>query len=140
MAHPVPRSACGDGAPAAPCAAMAHPNTRIAERWFAAFNAHDLEALLALYAEDAEHYSPKLKLRRPETGGWVRGKAALRDWWQDAFDRLPTLRYEVLKLTADDEQVFMEYVRHVAGEEDLRVGEVLEVRNGIIIASRVYHG
>lgn len=119
---------------------MAHPNTRIAERWFAAFNAHDLEALLALYAEDAEHYSPKLKLRRPETGGWVRGKAALRDWWQDAFDRLPTLRYDVLKLTADDEQVFMEYVRHVAGEEDLRVGEVLEVRNGIIIASRVYHG
>jgi ketosteroid isomerase-like protein len=119
---------------------MAHPNTRIAERWFAVFNAHDLEALLALYAEDAEHYSPKLKLRRPETGGWVRGKAALRDWWQDAFDRLPTLRYEVLKLTADDEQVFMEYVRHVAGEEDLRVGEVLEVRNGIIVASRVYHG
>jgi len=119
---------------------MAHPNTRIAERWFSAFNAHDLEALLALYAEDAEHYSPKLKLRRPETGGWVRGKAALRDWWQDAFDRLPTLRYDVLKLTADDEQVFMEYMRHVAGEEDLRVGEVLEVRNGIVIASRVYHG
>ena len=119
---------------------MVHPNTRIAERWFAAFNAHDLEALLALYAEDAEHYSPKLKLRRPETGGWVRGKVALRNWWQDAFDRLPTLRYDVLKLTADDEQVFMEYVRHVAGEEDLRVGEVLAVRNGIIIASRVYHG
>lgn len=140
MAHPVPGLACGCGAPAAPCAAMAHPNARIAERWFAAFNAHDLEALLALYADDAEHYSPKLKVRRPETGGLVRGKASLRDWWRDAFDRLPTLRYEVLKLTADDDQVFMEYLRHVAGEEDLRVGEVLEVRNGVIVASRVYHG
>ncbi len=119
---------------------MPHPNTAIAHRWFDAFNAHHLEALLALYADNAEHYSPKLKLRRPETQGWVRGKAALRDWWRDAFDRLPTLRYEVLKLTADDEQVFMEYIRHVEGEPDLRVGEVLEIRDGMIVASRVYHG
>lgn len=119
---------------------MVHPHARIAERWFAAFNAHDLEALLALYADDAEHYSPKLRMRRPETNGLVRGKAALRDWWRDAFDRLPTLHYEVQKLTADDEQVFMEYIRHVADEADLRVGEVLEIRNGLIVASRVYHG
>lgn len=117
-----------------------HSNTLIAQRWFAAFNAHDLESLLALYADDAGHYSPKLKVRRPETNGMVRGKEALRGWWRDAFERLPSLRYEVLKLTADDEQVFMEYVRHVEGEEDLRVGEVLEVRNGFIVASRVYHG
>lgn len=117
-----------------------HPNKLIAQDWFATFNTHDLEALLALYADDAEHYSPKLKMRRPETRGLISGKAALRDWWKDSFDRLPTLRYEVRKLTADDEQVFMEYIRHVEGEEDLRVGEVLEIRSGLIIASRVYHG
>ena len=117
-----------------------HPNKLIAQRWFAAFNAHDLEALLSLYADDAEHFSPKLLARRPETAGMVRGKAALREWWQDAFDHLPTLHYEVLRLTADDEQVFMEYIRHVEGEPDLRVGEVLEIRNGAIVASRVYHG
>jgi ketosteroid isomerase-like protein len=117
-----------------------HPNARIATSWFAAFNAHDLEALLALYADDAVHYSPKLKVRRPDTGGLVRGKEALRDWWRDAFERLPSLRYEVITLTADDDQVFMEYIRHVSGEEDLRVGEVLEVRHGVIVASRVYHG
>ena len=118
----------------------AQENTHIAHHWFAAFNAHDLEALLALYAEDAQHYSPKLKLRQPDTKGLIKGKEALRAWWRDAFDRLPTLRYEVVKLTSDDEQVFMEYIRHVAGEEDLRVGEVLEIRDGSIVASRVYHG
>ena len=33
----------------------------------------------------------------------------------------------------------MEYVRHVQGEDDMHVGEVLEITNGTIIASRVYH-
>ena len=55
-------------------------------------------------------------------------------------ERLPTLRYEVIGLTADTDRVFMEYIRHVEGEEYLRVGEVLEVRGGRIVASRVYHG
>ena len=115
-------------------------NKAIAQRWFAAFNAHDLEALLALYHDEAEHYSPKLMQRHPETKGMVRGKDALRKWWQDAFERLPSLHYMVQKLTSDEEQVFMEYTRQVSGELDLRVGEVLEVKAGLIVGSRVYHG
>lgn len=115
-------------------------NKQIANTWFEAFNEHDLEKLLALYGDNAEHFSPKLKIRMPETQGLIKGKAALRAWWKDAFDRLPSLNYEVKKLTADEEQVFMEYIRHVNGEEDLRVGEVLEIKNGRIVFSRVYHG
>lgn len=113
---------------------------RIAHEWLDAFNAHDLEALLALYADDAEHFSPKLYALRPETKGMVKGKAALRDWWRDAFHRLPTLRYEVKRLIADNVNVFMEYTRHVEGELALNVGEVLQLRDGVIVASRVYHG
>ncbi len=118
----------------------AETNEAIAQRWFAAFNAHDLEQLLALYADDAEHFSPKLKVRRPETQGLVKGKEELRSWWKDSFERLPSLHYEVLSLTANTEQVFMEYMRHVEGEEDLRVGEVLVIKDGLIQSSRVYHG
>lgn len=115
-------------------------NKQIATQWFEAFNAHDLEKLLSLYHNEAKHYSPKLKLRRPETNGLVQGKAALREWWKDSFERLPSLRYEVKNLTADNEQVFMEYIRHVNGEEDLSVGEVLQIQDGHIVFSRVYHG
>ncbi len=118
----------------------AEQNKNIATKWFAAFNEHSLENLLSLYSETAEHFSPKLKIRQPETNGLIKGKPALRAWWKDAFDRLLTLNYEVKKLTADEEQVFMDYIRHVKGEEDLRVGEVLEIKNGLIVASRVYHG
>ena len=115
-------------------------NKLIATLWFEAFNEHNLEKLLTVYNENAEHFSPKLKVRLPETQGLIKGKSALRSWWQDAFERLPTLKYEVKKLTADDEQVFMEYIRHVEGEDDLLVGEVLEIKNGLIVFSRVYHG
>ena len=115
------------------------PNHQIAFQWFDAFNQHNLEALLALYDDQAEHYSPKLKVHHPETMGLIRGKATLRDWWEDAFRRLPSLNYEVLHLIADADRVFMEYIRHVDGEESLRVGEVLEIREGKIVASRVYH-
>ncbi len=118
----------------------AQNNKQIATKWFEAFNEHDLEKLLSLYDDNAQHFSPKLKIRKPETQGLIKGKAALRDWWQDAFDRLPSLQYEVIKLTADEEQVFMEYIRHVDGEEDLSVGEVLQISNGLIVFSRVYHG
>ena len=115
-------------------------NKQIAIKWFEAFNTRDLEKLLLLYSDQAHHYSPKLKIRQPETQGLIKGKNAMRSWWRDAFDRLPSLQYEVKKLTADEEQVFMEYTRHVDGEEDLQVGEVLQIENGLIVFSRVYHG
>lgn len=112
----------------------------IALKWFAAFNTKQLENLLALYHDEAKHYSPKLKVRMPETEGYVTGKSALRAWWQDAFDRLPTLHYKVSTLTANNDRVFMEYTRSVANEPDMLVAEVLEIKNGLIVASRVYHG
>jgi hypothetical protein len=111
----------------------------IANKWFDAFNNQNLEQLLSLYAENAQHYSPKLKIRQPETNGLIKGKTAMRAWWQDAFNRLPSLKYEVIRLTPFEDRVFMEYVRHVNGEEDLYVGEMLEVENGKIVASAVFH-
>jgi ketosteroid isomerase-like protein len=118
----------------------ASPNEEIAKKWFNAFNTHDLEALLNLYHDKAKHFSPKLKIRKPETKGLVEGKNALRDWWKDAFERLPSLNYTYTTLTANEDRVFMEYLRKVDNEEDMLVAEVLEIKNGMIVASRVYHG
>lgn len=115
-------------------------NLSIAHLWFEAFNNHNLEKLLSLYDEDAQHYSPKLKIRLPETNGYVKGKVALRTWWKDSFDRLPTLHYKVTSLTSNSDRVFMEYVRSVENEENMLVAEILEIKEGKIIASRVYHG
>ena len=115
-------------------------NQLIAKKWLQAFNEHNLEDLLVLYDEHAEHFSPKLMIRKPETNGLIKGKAAMRNWWQDAFERLPQLSYQEKTITANEERVFMEYIRIVPGENELNVAEVLEIKDGLIVASRVYHG
>jgi ketosteroid isomerase-like protein len=118
----------------------ANENVSVARAWLQAFNAHDVEALVALYAEDCTHTSPKIRVLHPETGGKLVGKQALGQWWKEAIARLPGLRYVETALTANGERVFMEYQRHVPNEEPMPVAEVLEVKGGKIVASRVYHG
>lgn len=115
-------------------------NEQIALKWFEAFNEYHLANLLSLYSEHAKHFSPKLKIRQPQTNGLIIGKNALRTWWADAFERLPNLHYKVTSLTANEQRVFMEYIRQVPNEDDMLVAEVLEIENGLIIYSRVYHG
>jgi ketosteroid isomerase-like protein len=112
----------------------------IAFKWFETFNNKELEKLLSLYDDDAEHFIPKLKIHQPETNGLVKGKQALREWWQDAFNRLPSLNYKVKSLTANGDRVFMEYIRTADGEDEMHVAEVLDIREDKIVASRVYHG
>ena len=114
-------------------------NLSIAQAWFEAFNNHNLEKLLSLYDDEAAHFSPKLKVRQPETNGLIIGKSALRNWWQDAFERLPSLHYKATTLTANTDRVFLEYLRTVENENEMLVAEVLEIKEGKIIASRVYH-
>lgn len=132
---------------AAPRAAL----VALTRAWLAAFNTRQLDALLALYAADARHFSPKLLARRPETKGLVVGHAALRDWWADCFERLPGLHYaertiatapidEAVGGTAHDGRVLLEYERTVPGEAPLAVAEAFTVRDGRIVESRVYHG
>jgi 8-oxo-dGTP diphosphatase len=118
-----------------------HALVGVARAWLKAFNDRDLAGLLALYADDATHISPKLRDRRPETGGAIVGIEAMRVWWQDAFDRLPDLRYEERRITASGRSVFLEYARVVTGEPELLVAERYDVNDaGRICRSHVFHG
>jgi hypothetical protein len=108
-------------------------------QWFEGFNTKNLDLLISLYHDDAEHFSPKLKIRQPETQGLIKGKAALRAWWHDAFERLPELHYAPKYTIAEENRIFVEYLRTVPGEDELIVGEVLFFENGLIHRSKVFH-
>ena len=115
-------------------------NLEVARAWLRAFNAYDVDALVALYAEDATHTSPKIAALHPETGGKLIGRAALAAWWRASNARLPGLHYAETALTADDDRVFVEYLRHAPNAPPTPIAEVFVIRSGSIIASRVYHG
>ena len=61
--------------------------------WEAAWNAHDLDRILALYSDDVTFCSRKAV---PFTGdGEVRGKSDLRRYWSQALRNQPDLRFTV---------------------------------------------
>jgi len=82
------------------------PVTDVAEfarEWIAAWNAHDLERVLSHYAPDVELSSPVAADRVPESGGYVRGEAELRAYWEPALAANPDLHFELeAVLTAVD--------------------------------------
>jgi ketosteroid isomerase-like protein len=67
-----------------------------AEQWVTAWNRHDLEAVLAHFADDAVFTSPVATWVVPDTGGVLRGKAALRRYWTAALRRVPDLHFDVV--------------------------------------------
>jgi ketosteroid isomerase-like protein len=115
-------------------------NEDIARAWLEAFNKYDVDALVALYAEDATHTSPKIRATDPNSLGILRGRSAMATWWRESNARLPGLRYELTAITANEDRVFIEYMRHAPEGEPMPVAEVFDIRDGEIVASRVYHG
>lgn len=63
--------------------------------WEAAWNRHDIEAVLTHFAEDAIFTSPLAQGVRFTEDGIVRGKKALRHHWLAALGKSPDLRLRV---------------------------------------------
>ena len=66
-----------------------------AAQWRAAWNAHDLDAVLAHFHDDVTFTSPVAAALLPETGGVIRGKAALRAYWEEGLRRIPDLHFTI---------------------------------------------
>lgn len=111
--------------------------SEIAGKWFEAFNRQSIDDLLKLYDEAAEHFSPRLLKNQPATKGLIKGHAAMRDWWQGSFDRMPSLRYKPTQIKEDNDIVYLTYTRSVDGEADQLVNEYLQIKNAKIIFSKV---
>ncbi len=65
-----------------------------AAAWIAAWNAHDLDAILALYADDVVFSAPTVVRRWNVPDGILRGKAALREHFRRGLELVPTLHFE----------------------------------------------
>ena len=104
-----------------------------AREWIAAWNARDLDAILAHYADDVVFASP----RAQEITGASRvvGKTALAAYWRAALDRSPDLRFEPERVLTGADCMTIVYVRNGI----LRVAETLEFENGRVVRGYVAH-
>ncbi|MBL8418189.1 MAG: nuclear transport factor 2 family protein [Dechloromonas sp.] len=66
--------------------------------WVAAWNAHDLDRILAHYADDFEMTSPVIVQIAGEPSGTLRGKQAVGVYWRKALQLIPDLQFELISL------------------------------------------
>jgi ketosteroid isomerase-like protein len=93
-----------------------------AEEWSAAWNRRDVEDVLAHFHDDVVFSSPVAAEMVPGSGGVVRGKAALREYWTTALAALPELRFEVVGVYQGQSVLVINY----RNERGRLVNEVLE--------------
>ncbi len=67
----------------------------LAPDWIAAWNSHSLDRVLAFYTDDFEMSSPHILNIMGEPSGTLRGKPAIRDYWEKAMAIFPDLRFEL---------------------------------------------
>lgn len=87
-----------------------------AERWYGAWNAHDVDTIMSCYEPTIEHSSPFIKRYNDAIGRGdepsIKGLADLRGYFQRALDRNPTLRFEPSHMATGLESVILVYRRH----------------------------
>jgi hypothetical protein len=115
---------------------------RIYTEWDDALGAKDTEAALALYHPDATLESPLVCHLLGIDVGIVRGREAIGDFvGNHVFPHQPPQRRRFrTALLTDGSRVTWEYPRQSPDGDQIDIVEVMEVRDGLIAAHRVYWG
>lgn len=82
-----------------------------AQSWYAAWNAHDLDRVMAHYAPEIEHSSPFIKRYNGTEDASLRGFDAVRAYFGRALERNPTLRFDPMHTAVGVESVTLVYRR-----------------------------
>lgn len=106
----------------------------LAASWLAAWAAHDLDSLCALYAEDVRFCSPYLA-RHGTPAGVLQGRSALRDYLAGEWARYPDARPVQLGLLAGVAGCTLVY--EIGGYV---AAETMELARGRIARSTVHWG
>lgn len=104
--------------------------------WIAAWNSHDLERVLALYAEDSEMTSDRIPALGFDVSGTLRRKDRLRAYWGKALTLLPDLHFELIDTYVSPDSIVVFY----QNERGARICEYLRLNaDGKIIQGSANH-
>lgn len=93
-----------------------------AAEWIAAWNAHDLDRILALYTDDFAMSSPKIVQIAGDPTGTLHGKPAVRGYWEMGLQHYPDLKFEPISTLVGVDTITLYYkgyytrdnIRHAA--------------------------
>jgi hypothetical protein len=111
------------------------PAYAFAKAWETAWNAHDLEAVLALFADDVVFTSPLAKSLTGHSDGIVRGRAALRAYWAAGLAKFPDLHFDVTSVSEGVDLLVIGF-RNERGADRL---EILKFADGLVVEGHGTH-
>jgi ketosteroid isomerase-like protein len=119
-------------------AGMSDAIRALVHAWVDAFNARDLEAILALYADDIVTETPLLLKLGRDGVPVLEGKAALRDYFARALAAAGPIQFTPVHLAVDGEVALLEYDREAPHGGRPSVVERFVIRDGRIVETRVF--
>ena len=101
-----------------------------ARQWVAAWNSHDLDAIMSHYDVDVVLISPVAAKILDDQSGTVEGKGALRNYFERGLELYPTLHFELLDVVGGLSSIVVCY----KSDKGTRTAEFMEfAKNGKII-------
>jgi hypothetical protein len=95
----------------------------VAAHWLDCWNRHDLEGILRHYADEVELISPVVTHLLDDPFGTIRGKAALRSFFEKGLATYPNLHFELIRILPGLESVTVCY----RGINNQLAAEVMEL-------------
>jgi len=108
---------------------------QLAEDWIAAWNAHDLEAIISHYDERVELISPVAEQLLGIPNGKVSGKASLRAYFQRGLEAYPELHFDLKDVLAGLNSLVLYYTN----QKGTRTGEFMDLSAGGKVTRVVAH-
>lgn len=93
---------------------------RFAHEWVEAWNSHDLEAVLSHYSDDFEMSSPFIIAFSPESGGTLRGKEAVAQYWAVVLEKFSDLHFVLDSVFVGADSIALTYTS-VLGKKAVEV-------------------
>ena len=82
---------------------------QFANEWIGAWNNHDMDAVMAHYADDVVFCSPFIVQINNDPTGTIKDKTSLRTYLEKALERYPDLHFELYKTLASVNSIALYY-------------------------------
>ncbi|HEY6180822.1 MAG TPA: nuclear transport factor 2 family protein [Terriglobales bacterium] len=96
---------------------------KFAHHWIQAWNSHDLDAIMSHYSEDVALVSPVAAKLLGDPAGAVKGKAALRAYFQKGLEFYPQLKFDLVDVMWGLSSLVLYYTN----QNSTKSGEFMEV-------------